>query len=181
MEKWKMLDCYEKELLANPQLAMFYWMQSEKYLKEVIDTATRITNRYYSLLTIILGLVSFTVSVSVAYSGKFVGYVAILATLMFLLFIFMVLQQIKLRKTKSIGYSPSEFLTDNSFEYYRYQNDDVYGNTIVKTINTHEDWIAEQELRNKERCEKFNLIVKLFATSLVVIILIGLIYAILCY
>lgn len=166
-----MLDCYEKELLANPQLAMFYLMQSEKYLKEVIDTATRITNRYYSLLTIILGLVSFTVSVSVAYSGKFIGYVAILATLMFLVFIFMILQQIKSRKTKSIGYKPSEFLTDNSFGYYHYQNDDVYGNTIVKTINTHGDWIVKQELRNKKRCEKFDLIVKLFATSLMMIIL----------
>ena len=175
MEKWKMPDCYEKELLANHQLAMFYWKQSEKYLKEVIDTAARITNRYYSLLTIILGLVSFTASVSVAYSGKFVGYVAILATLMFLVFIFMILKQIKSRKTKSMGYRPSEFLTDEAFEYFQCQNGNMYDNAIIATINTHENWITKQELRNKERCEKFDLIVKLFAASLVVIIFIAII------
>ena len=178
MSEWKMPDYYERELLYNNKLAMFYWQQSEKYLKDVVESSTRITNRYYSLLTIVLGITSLTTGISIGHAGDFAGYTAMFATLLFVVVLLMILIQVKSRMTVSLGYKPQEFLVEFAYDEYKKPSDDMYSNTIVKTINTHAEWIAKQEKRNKERCEMFDTIVTIFTASLILITLVVLIYTI---
>jgi hypothetical protein len=155
--------------LVNKDVYKFCFEQAEKRLKDVLDDGEKITNRAYTLIGILIPVLSVFVGVLLKnFSSKtvfdFVSILSLLGIVVLGICLFLLSRLIKVREVWFSGTEPQDIILSHYLEIDSLTEDESLKYMYLSEIESIQHKIDQNKLANEQR-------IRIFSNCLTVVII----------